>query len=95
LELEISKKKNQELQKMVIVQKMENEELLKQCSKHELLNSKQLDTISELDDRVNDLLSHIKVSVVCYFHFHCNALQYCTVSQLSVVQDVCLSLYMT
>jgi hypothetical protein len=82
-ELEISKKKNQELQKVVIVQKMENEQLLKQCSKQEVLSSKQSDTISELEDRVNDLLSHIKVSRLRYFFFvtamPCHTAQYANI----------------
>ena len=76
-ELEMSKKKNQELQKVVIVQKMENDQLLKQCSRHELLNCNQSDTISELEDKVNDLLSHIKVSSVCCSIFHCVVLTRC------------------
>jgi len=88
-ELEMSKKKNQELQKVVIVQKMENEQLLKQCKRHELLNCNQSDTISELEDKINDLLSHIKVSGVCHFIFDCSALPFCPVSQLTVLQDVC------
>ena len=89
VELEKSKKKNQDLQKMVIVKNMEKEQLLKQCSRHELLNCNQSDTISDLEDKINDLLSHIKVSSVCHFIFHCNALPFCPVSQLTVLQDVC------
>jgi hypothetical protein len=89
LELEMSKKKNQELQKVAIVQKMENEQLLKQCRRHELLNCNQSDTISELEEKINELLSHIKVSSVCHFICHCSALPFCPVSQLPVLQDVC------
>ena len=91
VELEMSKKKNQELQKMVIVQKMENEQLLKQCSRHELLNCNQSDTISDLEEKINDLLSHIKVSSVCHFVSHCSALPFCPVSQLTVLLSVCHS----
>jgi len=76
VELEMSKKKNQELQKLMIVQKMENEQLLKYCSRQELLSCKQSDTISDMEDKINDLLSHIKVSNVCHFIFHCYALQF-------------------
>jgi len=76
VELEMSKKKNQELQKLVIVQKMEKDQLLKQCSRHELLNCNQSDIISDLEDKINDLLSHVKVSSVCRLIFHCNALHH-------------------
>jgi hypothetical protein len=76
LELDGGKKKNQEMQKMAIVQKMEIEHLLKQCSQHELLGGQQSDHILELEDRVKDLLSNIQVSSTRYFFLHCTGLQH-------------------
>jgi hypothetical protein len=84
LELEISKKKNEELKSLVNVQKDE-------CSRHELLNCDQSHTISELKNQVNDLLNHIKVSSGWHFIFHCNALKFCPVTCIAG----CLSLYLT
>ncbi|PNF37684.1 hypothetical protein B7P43_G11995 [Cryptotermes secundus] len=61
LEIEGGKKKNEEMQKTAIVQKMEIEQLLKQCSQHELLSCQQSDQILELEDRVKDLLNNIQL----------------------------------
>jgi hypothetical protein len=82
LELEISKKKNEELQNLVNVHRDE-------CSRHELINCDRLHTISELNDQVNDLRNHVTVSGGWRFIFHCNALQFCAVSQLTVLHAVC------
>jgi hypothetical protein len=75
LELDGGKKKNQEMQKMAIVQKMEIENLLKQCSQHELFSCQQSDQILELEGRVKDLLSNIQVSST-HFFLHCTGLQH-------------------
>jgi hypothetical protein len=79
LELDGGKKKNQEMQKTAIVQKMEVEHLLKQCSQHEILSSQQSDQILELEGQVRDLLSNIQVSSTHYFFFHCTGLQHSVV----------------
>jgi hypothetical protein len=82
LGLEISKKKNEELQNLVNVHK-------DKCSSHELLNCDQLRTISVLNDEVNDLRNHIRVSGGRRFICQCNALQFCPASQLTVLQANC------
>jgi hypothetical protein len=76
LELDGDKKKNQETQKLAIVQKMEIEQLLKQCSQKELLCGQQSDQILELQDRVEDLLNNIKVGTTHYFLLHCYDLHF-------------------
>ncbi|KDR22682.1 Lymphoid-restricted membrane protein [Zootermopsis nevadensis] len=60
LELEVSSRKNQEVQKTVTLQKMEIEQLLKQCRQHEHLNGTQADHILELKGRVDELLSSVQ-----------------------------------
>jgi len=85
LELVMSKKKNQEMQEIDKVQKIEIEQLLKQCIQHENLHSQQSGHILELEGRINDLLSTIQVSSTCQFFitmtcivipylFHCEIL---------------------
>jgi hypothetical protein len=70
LELEMNNKKNQEMQKNIAVQKIQIEQLLKQCSRHEHPNCQQSDEILELKDQVDDLLSSMQVSSTC----HCSSL---------------------
>jgi hypothetical protein len=76
LELDGGKKKHQEMQKTAVLQNMEIEHLLKQCSQHELLSCQQSRKILELEDRVKDLLSNIQVSNTRYFFLHCTGLQH-------------------
>jgi hypothetical protein len=71
LELDGDKKKNQEVQKLSVVQRMEIEQLLNRCSQKELLCGQQSDQILELQDRVKDLLNNIKVGTAHYFLLHC------------------------
>jgi hypothetical protein len=70
LELEMNNKKNQEMQKIITVQKMEIEQLLKQCSQHERLNCQQSDKMLDLKAQVDDLLCSMQVSSTC----HCSSL---------------------
>jgi hypothetical protein len=71
-ELEMSCKKNQEVQKIVTVQKMEIEKLFKQCDEHEDINNTQANQVLELKGQIDDLLRRIQVSSTCHFLFHCS-----------------------
>lgn len=73
LELEVSSRKNQEVQKTVTLQKMEIEQLLKQCRQQEHLNGTQADHILELKGRVDELLSSVQVSSSCHLVSYCKS----------------------